>query len=231
MRILTIGDIHGRPYWKDIIDKNEFDLVVFCGDYTDPYEIEDHIMIANLLEIIKYKEENPETTELLLGNHELHYLFSYGTHGCTRFNRSLYEQFHKLFLEKRHLFKVAFQIENYLWTHAGVSNAWYKQFFEFMPLDIDTSFADKINQVFNSNKEWIVTQIGYARGGMRGDSGGPLWADYDETSSSPFHGCHQFVGHTPVKTIHTLKGDDWSYTYCDVLQHTKEGFIVEINKD
>jgi len=155
---------------------------------------------------------------------DLHYLFSYGTHGCSRYDSRLYPELHKIYTENIELFQVAYQVDNYLWTHAGVSNAWYKRFFEVMPLDTESSFADKINQVFNSPNEYIISQVGYSRGGLRGDYGGPLWADMEETQSSPFEGFNQIVGHSPVRKIVTLNG----YTYCDVLQHTKEGYLLEI---
>lgn len=230
MKILTLGDTHGRPYWKDIIDKNEFDIVVFLGDYVDSYEIDDANTIKNLLDIIEYKKSNMDSCVLLLGNHDIQYLFSHSTHGCSGYRPQMYVQLHQIFNDNKDLFQVAFQIDNYLWTHAGVSNAWYKKFFEVMPTDLENSFADRINQVFNSSNEWIISQVGQSRGGLRGDYGGPLWADASETQYSPLPGCHQIVGHTPQRKINTFEGVEktWSYTYCDVLQHTKEGYILEL---
>ena len=37
MRIIVIGDIHGRTIWKDIVNQ-EFDLCVFLGDYVDSHD-------------------------------------------------------------------------------------------------------------------------------------------------------------------------------------------------
>ena len=75
-RIITLGDTHGRPYWKDMIDNSEFDLVVFLGDYVDSYEIDDAHTIENLLSIIDYKKGNMDSCILLLGNHDIQYFFS-----------------------------------------------------------------------------------------------------------------------------------------------------------
>ena len=32
--ILVLGDIHGRTIWKDIIDTENPDLIIFLGDYV-----------------------------------------------------------------------------------------------------------------------------------------------------------------------------------------------------
>lgn len=227
MKILTIGDIHGRNYWKTIIKGNE-DLIIFVGDYCDAYEVEDVYITTNLIDIIEYKKEFPNKVVLLLGNHDCQYLFNYTTHGCSGFRSGMYENLHQLLEGNKNLFQVAHQVDNYLWSHAGVSSLWYKKFLEVAHLELEGNLAQKINDTFNSSKEWIISQVGYSRGGLRGDYGGPLWADASETQFAPLAGLHQIVGHTPQRDIKTFSGDDWSYTYCDVLQHTKEGYILNL---
>ncbi|NCX56657.1 MAG: metallophosphoesterase, partial [Burkholderiaceae bacterium] len=61
MKILVIGDIHGRDAWKELIPKvNEVDLIIFTGDYTDQYPpMSDDIIKNNLLEIIEFAKSNP----------------------------------------------------------------------------------------------------------------------------------------------------------------------------
>lgn len=73
MKILINPDIHGRIFWKYSIEhKDEFDKIVFLGDYLDPYSLnlleteED-----NFKEIIQFKKDNPDKVVLLLGNHEI----------------------------------------------------------------------------------------------------------------------------------------------------------------
>ncbi len=36
MKIITIGDIHGRDFWKKILEE-PMDQLVFIGDYFDSY--------------------------------------------------------------------------------------------------------------------------------------------------------------------------------------------------
>ena len=39
--ILVIPDLHGRTFWKEpIAHKEDFDHIVFLGDYFDPYHWE-----------------------------------------------------------------------------------------------------------------------------------------------------------------------------------------------
>ena len=40
MKIAAIGDVHGRPIWKDVFQdavNKGADKIVFLGDYIDPY--------------------------------------------------------------------------------------------------------------------------------------------------------------------------------------------------
>jgi metallophosphoesterase superfamily enzyme len=72
MKLLAIGDIHGRDVWKDI-NFLAFDKVVFVGDYVDSYIRSDWQVYQNLKEIIDLKKQNFDKVVLLLGNHDIHY--------------------------------------------------------------------------------------------------------------------------------------------------------------
>lgn len=72
MKFLIIGDIHGRKIWKEIIEKENADRVIFLGDYVSTHDnISEEEQIENLTEILRYKKENPEKVILLRGNHEI----------------------------------------------------------------------------------------------------------------------------------------------------------------
>lgn len=38
MRILVIGDIHGHNDWERVVLKEDYDKVIFLGDYFDNYK-------------------------------------------------------------------------------------------------------------------------------------------------------------------------------------------------
>ena len=71
MKVLILGDIHGRTIWKDIIEKESPDKVIFLGDYVSTHDnISSETQIANLNDILDYKEANSSKVILLRGNHK-----------------------------------------------------------------------------------------------------------------------------------------------------------------
>ncbi|HSC52600.1 MAG TPA: metallophosphoesterase [Phnomibacter sp.] len=75
MKIIALGDIHGRTAWKQIVANMDFDRVVFVGDYFDSRD--NHTgaeQVQNFKEIIAYKKANMQKVVLLFGNHDFHYL-------------------------------------------------------------------------------------------------------------------------------------------------------------
>lgn len=70
-RYLVIGDIHGRSIWKDIIEKENPDKIIFLGDYVSTHEnISAKQQLFNLEDILNYKRENSDKVILLRGNHK-----------------------------------------------------------------------------------------------------------------------------------------------------------------
>lgn len=72
MKTLVLGDIHGRPYWQQIIEKENPDRVIFLGDYVTTHELyTPEMQLAELRAILNYKREHFDTTIILRGNHDL----------------------------------------------------------------------------------------------------------------------------------------------------------------
>ena len=216
MKVLTIGDIHGRDDWKEKIS-DDYDLIVFLGDYVDSFDKSNVEILHNLKEIIKLKEED-ERVVLLLGNHDLQYLFSYRDYGCSGYRPEATFDLGEIFKNNHDKFKAAYQIDNYLWTHAGVSYNWYES--ELLPVLIESGLdkeeyilADQLNILFEQKKD-VLTMVGQSRGGWN-KFGGIFWADKSETWFSPLQGYHQIVGHTVIKDIEHRKVKNGSYTYVD----------------
>ena len=74
MKIITIGDLHGSPVWKNIRTEN-WDRMVFIGDYVDSSDYDAKEIKQNLLDIIELKKMYPEKVILLWGNHDLAYFY------------------------------------------------------------------------------------------------------------------------------------------------------------
>ena len=73
MLIGTIGDIHGRTSWKEMIKNDKVEKWIFLGDYCDSFDISDEKIKENLIDIINFKKAFPDKVVLLLGNHDVMY--------------------------------------------------------------------------------------------------------------------------------------------------------------
>ena len=106
------------------------------------YHITDKQAFENLEKIIEFKQQQPERVRLLLGNHDTHYFIFKSSVG-TRYAIDLSIEYMELFSEHAHLFDYAFQLENILFTHAGVSRGWFEEIFRG---DVSTNFTAQINE-------------------------------------------------------------------------------------
>ena len=97
---------------------------------------------------------------------------SVSVHLCKR-------QLTQLFFDNKHFFKVAYQKDNHIFTHAGITNSWYNEFLKLPILaeikaKTDT-LGDIINKVDETAQRYILHTAGYFRGGQ--GNGGVTWAD------------------------------------------------------
>lgn len=222
MKIISIGDLHGRDTWK-IIKPERWDKIVFIGDYVDSFSVKNVLMKLNLEKVINFKKQFPEKVILLWGNHDLQYYLGYDKHGCSGYIPEMRYDFYDLFKGNEDLFQVAYQVDNYLWTHAGIHKGWYKYRFqnckwnkEFQGIN-KLTLAEQLNEAFKVRLDCLF-DVGYRRGGIR-DVGGIFWADKRETYNSPLEGYHQIVGHTKVSGIsHYDISKTTSITYIDCLE-------------
>lgn len=221
---ITLGDIHCSPIWEDIVQKHSDARFIFIGDYCDAFE-DWKYGPYNLERIIEFKINNPETI-LLLGNHDIQYMFTYEENGCSGFKRELYHTYYKLFNDHKELFQVAHQEDDTVWTHAGIHTGWYNQRFipqwkkEMEEFELPERLADQLNMAFESrNRMTCLFDVGYLRGGVH-DVGGIFWLDKRYSQAKPLKGYHQIVGHTHIdKMIKFDHGDDTSIRFVDCLPH------------
>lgn len=134
-RLLFLGDIHGNPIWKKILEENKgkYDKILFVGDYVDSYEFTAKEQAKNLAEIIELKKSDPENVVLLIGNHDVQYL--------TRYNQGLicisdlttkkFKRFNSLFRENINLFQLAFAEKDHVFTHAGIHQTWFDEYIQY----------------------------------------------------------------------------------------------------
>jgi hypothetical protein len=219
MRVIVVGDLHGRETWK-LIDPGQFDRIIFLGDYVDSLVIHPWLALRNLREIIDLKRQYPHKITLLLGNHDIQYSEFPFPHTCANICYDFQPHYTQLFRENKELFKVAEGIDDYLFTHAGVTNQFIKTNLSAWSDEIlnhEYHVADLLNDLHQEEFRQVLHTVGKPRGG-RDVCGGITWADMSETFDDHLVGYHQVVGHTPVKKFTTTGDYMSSITYIDLQQ-------------
>lgn len=191
MKILINPDIHGRIFWKYSIEhKDEFDKIIFLGDYLDAYSPD--LLINeedNFKEIIQFKKDNLDKVILLLGNHDCHYINS-KILSSSRYNPFKANIYHKLFNDNLDLFQLIYIYDKYLFSHAGVYEEWLKM--------CDLNLDDLINYDLDKLASYLNV-LDYYRGGY-GNVGSCIWADIrDSETEKLLKGYYHIFGHTQLK--------------------------------
>lgn len=254
MKILSIGDIHGEDSWMKFGDIKllydnpgvytpDFDYYIFVGDYVDSFTILNSQIILNLKEIILFKKLYPDNVILLLGNHDLYYMLDHPNsnekkHACSGNRQEIHFDLYELFNKNKDIFLASFQIENYIWTHAGIHIGWYNNFkkelndlIEGFNIDTydnadDMDIADQLNLAFEYKLECLF-DVGHLRGGSK-NVGGPFWLDKNLSHKKPLKDYHQIVGHTPINNIQTYNiNNDTSITYIDILWNKDSSYVIK----
>lgn len=225
-RIVVLGDIHGRRVWKDIITKEQPDQVIFLGDYVSTHEFyPEKDQVSNLKEIMRYKDEHPETI-LLRGNHDLQHL-GYDWAECSGYFPLVAIEMERLkdeFLAKTQWIHV---MGDTIFSHAGISSVW---------LEKNNLKLDDINSLSPTKL------FGFSTSDPRDLYGNspeqpPTWIRPMALVGVMISGYDQVVGHTPVehcfnvKDIAEIPNNLW---ICDALDHgyyllIENGVITEKN--
>lgn len=196
MRTLVIGDIHGRDFWKGLTQKHSVDKVVFVGDYVDSYDIPTPKIRENLEDIVNFARNNIGKVELLVGNHDIQYIF-HPKYQCSGFNSVALFDYQIIFRENRDLFKAAHLQGDYLISHAGVTQSLWNLCGGGGETD---GIDETINYLYERNF-YTLFWVGRLRGGVY-PTPGIFWADKRELLVDPLLGYNQIVGHTPSREVH-----------------------------
>jgi predicted MPP superfamily phosphohydrolase len=250
-KIIVISDIHGRTIWKTFADikhllvaepdaagfgpfEPEYNQYIFLGDYTDSFTESNETIRENLLEIIRFKTLYPNNVILLWGNHDTEYYLNQPwlplKTAISGFRPEMHYDLYEIFDKNANLFQVAFQIENYIFSHAGIHIGWYFHVFNKAIKDKgwnDLSVADQINEAFNQRIDCIF-DVDHYRGGYK-KVGGPLWCSKQLIDKKPLKNYHQIVGHTVTDDFDKyIINDNTSITFCDVLHKRNAYYILNI---
>ena len=128
MKILVLGDIHGRLQWLDIINAEKPDKTIFLGDYVSSHDdITAEQQCMNLEDILNHKAGNPDKVVLLRGNHDMQHLGYYWAE-CSGYFHEVANWMAEPYMKQRFLDLTQWvHIEdNLLFSHAGVSKVWWE---------------------------------------------------------------------------------------------------------
>lgn len=237
MGILILGDIHGRKIWKEIIEKENPDKVIFLGDYVSTHDnISEQEQIENLEEILRYKEKNPEKVILLRGNHDVQHL-KYPWAQCSGyFPKVAYWMFEnkERFLNNS---QWIYLYDNIIFSHAGISQVWFTKsicpyIFDNIGFQYDATMNIVLNQINDIEPCELFGFIPDNMWDMCGESATQscTWIRPEKLVRHALEGFTQVVGHTPVKDkcvdcFETIKDGEHIWL-CDALDQ-KSYLIIE----
>lgn len=124
MTAIVLSDSHGKDVWKEIVNANpKADKIVFLGDYFDSFDIPYAKQEANFLDICTFKRDNMDKVVLLRGNHDHHYLINAKYSG---YQEEYAPLIRRMLIDAQDILKVAYQWEDILFIHAGLTKSWMK---------------------------------------------------------------------------------------------------------
>jgi hypothetical protein len=202
MKIIAIGDVHGRDFWKKVAKaESDFDQFIFIGDYFDSFTISPEKQQDNFQEILEFKKAQPEKVTLLIGNHDLHYM-PFAKQTCSGYNPAnkirVGTQLGQL-VEEGHM-KVAHQVEdNVLFSHAGISKTWLGMRLMHNVKKIDVEF---INDSFLKYPELFEFSSDDKSGYGEHPTQSPLWIRPESLRVDlAGEGIIQVIGHTGMEQV------------------------------
>jgi hypothetical protein len=219
MKTLIIPDIHERIVENQrILDREDFDKVIFLGDYFDCFNPESGI--SDLSEwLIGLYEDLGDKAVFLMGNHDLPYYeeIYYGCkfarkrenkkYHCTGYSRNKAKKLMKFFGPNKHPFfhglKIFEMCGKYCCSHAGFHYSFFSPY---------KSIEENLDYIEDEWRHFSVCHPDISRfykiGKARGENGigGPLWLDFGQ-EFEPIEGFPQIVGHTNRENVR-IKGDN-----------------------
>lgn len=200
MKIVALGDTHGRDTWEKIVGKNnDADKIIFIGDYFDThYDITTDQQIENFTKILEFKKNNMEQVVLLLGNHDFHYLKGAGE------KYSGHDTFRALDINivlqpavDSGLVQMCFKHDKYVFTHAGVTKTWC------LRNGIKTNDLEKeINDKFTTELDSFCFAYGPNMSQTGNDvTQSPIWVRIPSLFADAIDDITYVIGHTTQENI------------------------------
>jgi hypothetical protein len=241
MKTIVLGDTHGRSVWKLITQQEKPDRVIFIGDYFDSYDIPGVDQIHNFKEIVAFKEKGDCEVVMLIGNHDHHYFPEIGNTGTSGYQTTLAPSISYEIDQNRQHLKMAYQMDEFLFTHAGVSSKFMDNVLGEGGWKTET-IADELNEMFKYKPKTFefgmaisVNKMSYMDPTGDNQEQSPIWirprslmnANYETLRKQVV----QVVGHTQVRKIDTeAHSTGGKYWFIDCLGTSGQYMIIEDGK-
>ena len=237
MKLVAIGDTHGRDYWKQIVaQEHDADEFVFVGDYFDSFTVKGPDQINNFLDIIEFKKQSKVPVILLIGNHDYHYYPGIEDSGTSGYQTLLAPSIKHVVGDNKQYLQAAYQVGEFVFTHAGLSSEWLDD----MVVDWDVDSLDAtVNDLFQYQPGKIAyrsyKQVGDQVYGAQGYGNeafqGPIWirpsALMTANKKTLRKKIIQVVGHTPQDTIDIEgKSTGGRYYFIDTLEYNQGQYLI-----
>jgi len=237
MKLVVIGDIHGRNIWKQIVAKeHDADEFVFVGDYFDSFTVKGPDQINNFLDIIEFKKQSKVPVILLIGNHDHHYYPGVDDSSTSGYQTLLAPSIKHVVGDNKQYLQAAYQVGEFVFTHAGLSSEWLDDSIEGWNID---NVVEKVNELFQYQPNKIAyrsyKQVGDQVYGAQGYGNeafqGPLWirpaALMTANKKTLRKKIIQVVGHTPQDNIDIEgKATGGRYYFIDTLEYNQGQYLI-----
>lgn len=234
MKTIFLGDTHGRNYWKEIVEKEKPDKVVFIADYFDSFVIDTETQVNNFLDIIAFKESGLAEVIMLIGNHDIHYYPSIGNTGTSGYQEVGRFMIEPVIEANKHHLQMAYQIDNILCTHAGVNEIFlYKAFFDEWNNDNLVQLLNDlfIYQPYKFNFGYFIPPNEYSDPYGDDPRQSPIWIRPTSLMKFNYKLKKKFIqiaGHTQQNQIDIKgKATGGRYYFIDTLGSSKEYLIYD----
>ena len=210
MKLLVIPDVHGRDFWIEPCSHiDEFDKVIFLGDYHDPYYSQvDYKTSRKRLEekLLPFVFKHQDKVICLFGNHDGNYLVG---DMADRIDYGYQKHIGEL-LEQMNL-KLIYKVDNYLFSHSGVLPKWLES--------NELTLEDLETLPFTNS---ALLNVSPYRGGWS-EAGSCVWGDIREYASREhIPELYQIFGHTQLEEPVIM--EDWACLDC------RKAFVVDTEK-
>ncbi|MCL2211906.1 MAG: metallophosphoesterase [Treponema sp.] len=207
MKIAIVSDIHQSVYWREVIEQmDDYDKVIFLGDEFDCWANKWPYQVNNAENIISFKKSFPEKVDLCWSNHAISY---YLGERCSGYQSEHAFDIYEFYKKHEDFFNVIYIYDNWIFSHAGISEGWMKY--------CRINELNEINRIFKEKPDFFKW-IGPDNFGNNANEG-PLWIRPEALIANRVPGFNQAVGHTESVEPRTVKENGQIFLFCDTYEH------------